>query len=114
MPRPPTSSSSCGATPGWSYSFLHDNGAGFVVDQVVNQNGPRGLGLLGMQERVEALTLQITLPVDPGEVSSGADGAWADLSLSASTGLRETGVRDAAWTSSYPPWPGISARLLSD
>jgi signal transduction histidine kinase len=87
------------------YGLLHDNGAGFVVDQVVNQNGPRGLGLLGMQERVKALggtlqitsapgqgtTLQITLPVDPGEVSRGAAGAWADLRLPASAGLREPG-----------------------
>ncbi len=72
----------------WVHSLLQDDGVGFVVDQVVNQKGPRGLGLLGMQERVEALggtlqitsapgqgtTLHITLPVDPGEASSGANG----------------------------------------
>jgi len=87
------------------HGLLHDHGAGFVVDQVVNQNGPRGRGLLGVQERVEALggtlqitsapaqgtTLQITLPVDLGEVSRGAAGAWADLRLPASAGLHETG-----------------------
>jgi two-component system sensor histidine kinase UhpB len=33
------------------YGRLQDDGVGFAVDQVVNQSGPRGLGLLGMQER---------------------------------------------------------------
>jgi two-component system, NarL family, sensor histidine kinase UhpB len=87
------------------HSLLHDNGAGFAVDTVMNQKGPRGLGLLGIQERLEALggtlqitsapgqgtTLQIMLPVDPGEASSGTERAWADPSLPASTGFRRTG-----------------------
>jgi signal transduction histidine kinase/CHASE1-domain containing sensor protein len=73
---------------GMVHCLLQDDGSGFAVDQVVNQKGPRGLGLLGMQERVDALsgtlqitsapgqgtTLQITLPVDPGEASSGVHG----------------------------------------
>jgi signal transduction histidine kinase/CHASE1-domain containing sensor protein len=87
------------------HGLLQDDGVGFAVDQVVNQKGPRGLGLLGIQERVEALggalqirsapgqgtTLQLRLPVDPGEASSGAERAWADPSLPASTGLRGMG-----------------------
>jgi signal transduction histidine kinase len=87
------------------HGLLHDNGAGFAVDTVMNQKGPRGLGLLGIQERLEALggtlqitsapgqgtTLQITLPVDPGEASPGAERAWADPSQPASTGFRRTG-----------------------
>ena len=28
--------------------LLQDDGAGFAVDQVVNQKGPQGLGLLGI------------------------------------------------------------------
>jgi len=58
------------------HGLLRDDGVGFVVEQVVGRTGPRGLGLLGIQERLEALggalqitstpgqgtTLQITLP----------------------------------------------------
>jgi signal transduction histidine kinase len=71
------------------YGLLRDDGVGFAVDQVVHQKALQGLGLLGMQERVEALggalqitsapgqgtTLQIALPDDPGEASSETDGA---------------------------------------
>jgi signal transduction histidine kinase len=44
------------------YGLLRDDGVGFTVEQVMGQSGPRGLGLLGIQERVQALggTLQIT------------------------------------------------------
>ncbi len=44
------------------HGLLRDDGVGFVVEQVVGRTGPRGLGLLGIQERLEALsgTLQIT------------------------------------------------------
>jgi signal transduction histidine kinase len=62
---------------------LHDDGVGFAVEYVLGQPERRGLGLLGIQERLEALggtfqisaapgqgtTLQITLPAaapDPG------------------------------------------------
>ena len=65
---------------------LHDDGVGFAVDQVMGRKEPRGLGLLGIQERLEAVggTLQITsvpgqgttlclmLPSGPEEGSSGA------------------------------------------
>jgi len=58
------------------HGLLRDDGVGFVVEHVLGQTGPRGLGLLGIQERLEALggtlqissapgqgtTLQITLP----------------------------------------------------
>jgi signal transduction histidine kinase len=88
-----------------AYGLLRDDGVGFAVDQVANQNGPQGLGLLGMQERVEALSgslqitsapgqgtmLQIMLPVHLGEASSATDGAWAEPNLPASTGLRAAG-----------------------
>jgi signal transduction histidine kinase len=69
------------------HGLLRDDGAGFAVEQVVGQTGPRGLGLLGIQERLEALggtlqiisapgqgtTLQITLPAaEPEPVAGGA------------------------------------------
>jgi signal transduction histidine kinase/CHASE1-domain containing sensor protein len=58
------------------HGLLHDDGVGFAVEQVMDQTGWRSLGLLGIQERVQALggslqitsvpgqgtTLQITLP----------------------------------------------------
>ena len=49
------------------HGILHDDGAGFAVEHVMSQTGPRGLGLLGIQERLEALggTLQIISP--PGQ-----------------------------------------------
>ncbi len=87
------------------YGLLRDDGVGFAVDQVANQNGPQGLGLLGMQERLEALggtlritsapgqgtMLQIRLPVYLGEAASETDSPWADPNLPASTGLRAGG-----------------------
>jgi signal transduction histidine kinase len=66
---------------------LHDDGVGFAVEYVLGQTGPRGLGLLGIQERLEALggtlqissapgqgtTLQITLPAAaPDAIADGA------------------------------------------
>jgi signal transduction histidine kinase len=68
------------------HGLLHDDGAGFVVEHAMNQTGSRGLGLLGIQERLEALggtlqiisapgrgtTLQITLPAAaPDQVADG-------------------------------------------
>jgi signal transduction histidine kinase len=72
---------------GMVHGILRDDGVGFAVEQVVSQTGPRGLGLLGIQERLEALggtlqiisapgqgtTLQITLPeAAPDPVPGGA------------------------------------------
>ena len=66
---------------------LRDDGMGFAVEPMRGQTGPRGLGLLGIQERLEALggtlqissapgqgtTLQITLPAAaPDPVADGA------------------------------------------
>jgi signal transduction histidine kinase/CHASE1-domain containing sensor protein len=44
------------------HGLLHDDGVGFVVEHVMGHTEPRGLGLLGIQERLDALggTLQIT------------------------------------------------------
>jgi signal transduction histidine kinase len=64
---------------------LQDDGVGFAVDQVLGRRGLRGLGLLGIQERLEAVggtlqitsapglgtTLDISLPVQPAGVSAG-------------------------------------------
>ena len=72
---------------GMVHGSLRDNGSGFAVDQLVGRTGPRGLGLLGIEERLEALggtlritsapghgtTLDITLPVEPMEVEEGSD-----------------------------------------
>jgi signal transduction histidine kinase len=58
------------------HGLLRDDGVGFAVEHVLGQTEPRGLGLLGIQERLETLggtlqissapgqgtTLQITLP----------------------------------------------------
>ena len=58
------------------HGLLRDDGKGFVVEHVLGQAGRQGLGLLGIQERLETLggtfqissapgqgtTLQITLP----------------------------------------------------
>jgi signal transduction histidine kinase/sensor domain CHASE-containing protein len=69
------------------HGLLRDDGVGFAVEHVLGQPGPRGLGLLGIQERLEALggtlqitsapgqgtTLQLTLPVaGPNSVADGA------------------------------------------
>ena len=65
---------------------LHDDGVGFAVDQVMRRKEPRGLGLLGIQERLEMLggtlritsasghgtTLCIALPLESEEGSPGA------------------------------------------
>jgi signal transduction histidine kinase len=91
------------------YGLLQDNGIGFAVDQAVNEKGPRGLGLLGIQERLGALggtlqitsasgqgtMLQITVPVEPWEASSEADRSEADINSLAPTRLGGTGVGNA-------------------
>ena len=66
---------------------LRDDGMGFAVEHVMGQPELRGLGLLGIQERLEVLggtlqissafgqgtTLQITLPAAaPDPVADGA------------------------------------------
>ena len=66
---------------------LHDDGVGFAVEHVMGQPELRGLGLLGIQERVEVLggtlqissapeqgtTLQLTLPAAaPDSIADGA------------------------------------------
>ena len=90
--------------------LLQDDGVGFDVDRVMNPEGSRGLGLLGIQERLGALcgtlqitsasgqgtTLQITVPVEPWEASSEADHLGADFNSPASTRLGGTGVGTAA------------------
>jgi signal transduction histidine kinase len=50
------------------HGLLRDDGVGFVVEHVMGQTGSRGLGLLGIQERLEALggTLQITSALGEG------------------------------------------------
>jgi two-component system sensor kinase len=75
------------------HGLLHDDGVGFVVEHVMGQTGSRGLGLLGIRERLEALggtlqitsalgegtTLQLTLPAaEPDLVAGGAlpQGFW--------------------------------------
>jgi signal transduction histidine kinase len=78
------------------HGLLCDDGAGFAVEHVMGQTGHQGLGLLGIQERLEALggtlqitsapgqgtTLQITLPVaGPDPVADGAlsQGRWPSV-----------------------------------
>jgi DNA-binding CsgD family transcriptional regulator len=82
------------------HARLHD-GVGFAVDQVVGGNASRGLGLLGIRERLDALggtlritsvpgrgtTLQIAMPVDAGAAPTRAEGVWADPCLTASADL---------------------------
>ena len=72
------------------HGLLRDDGRGFAVAHLRGQTGPRGLGLLGIQERLEALggtlqisaapgqgtTLQLTLPAAALD-SSGGRGAAA-------------------------------------
>jgi signal transduction histidine kinase/integral membrane sensor domain MASE1 len=109
------------------HGCLQDDGTGFAVDQVVSRTRPRGLGLLGIQERLEALggtlqitsssgqgtTLQIMLPADPGETSSGADCAWGHPSLPVSTDRRKRG-RACRMRGFAPPCPGVSACRFRD
>jgi signal transduction histidine kinase len=92
------------------YGLLQDDGVGFAVDRAMNPGGSRGLGLLGIQERLGALggtlqitsacgqgtTLQITVPVEPWEASAEADRLLADMNLPASTGSGGAGVGSAA------------------
>ena len=76
------------------HGLLRDDGVGFAVEHVLGQTRPRGLGLLGIQERLEALggtlqitsaagqgtTLQITLPAAvPDPIAGGAlpQGLWS-------------------------------------
>jgi signal transduction histidine kinase/CHASE1-domain containing sensor protein len=69
------------------HGLLRDDGVGFAVEHVLGPTGLRGLGLLGIQERLQALggtleitsapgqgtTLQITLPETvPDPVAGGA------------------------------------------
>jgi len=75
------------------HGLIRDDGVGFVVEQVMDHTGPRGLGLLGIQERLEVLggtlqitsapgqgtTLQITLPETvPDPIAGGVlpPGLW--------------------------------------
>jgi signal transduction histidine kinase/CHASE1-domain containing sensor protein len=67
------------------HGLLRDDGVGFVVEHVLGHTERRGLGLLGIQERLEALggtlqiisapgqgtTLQITLPAPAPEPTTG-------------------------------------------
>jgi signal transduction histidine kinase/integral membrane sensor domain MASE1 len=92
------------------HALLQDDGVGFAVDQEVTRKGPRGLGLLGIQERAEALggtlqiisapgqgtTLRVTLPAEPREAPSEAARAQADASVPASPEPGGTQVGDAA------------------
>jgi signal transduction histidine kinase len=78
------------------HGLLRDDGVGFAVEQVMGQTGLRGLGLLGIQERLQALggtleitsapgqgtTLQITLPETvPDPIAGGAlpQGFWQSV-----------------------------------
>ena len=48
------------------HGLLRDDGVGFAVEHVMGQTGPRGLGLLGIQERLEALGGPSRSPRPPG------------------------------------------------
>jgi signal transduction histidine kinase/integral membrane sensor domain MASE1 len=88
------------------HGLLQDDGVGFAVDRIMNPGGSRGLGLLGIQERLKALggtlqitsasgqgtMLQITVPVEPWEASSEADRSEADINSLAPACLGGTGV----------------------
>ena len=45
---------------------VKDNGAGFKVRAVSSRKGDRGLGLIGIRERVEALGGAFTITSSPG------------------------------------------------
>jgi signal transduction histidine kinase/CHASE1-domain containing sensor protein len=90
--------------------LLQDDGVGFDVDRTMQPGASRGLGLLGMQERLGALggtlqiisspgqgtTLQIMVPVTPWEAASEANGLGADVNSPAPARLGGTGVGNAA------------------
>jgi signal transduction histidine kinase/CHASE1-domain containing sensor protein len=92
------------------HALLQDDGIGFDVDQIMHPEGPRGLGLLGIQERLGALggtlqitsspgqgtTLQIMVPIEPWEAASEVDRLAADVNAPASARLGGTGVGNAA------------------
>jgi signal transduction histidine kinase len=50
--------------------LIQDNGAGFDLNQVLSRKGSRGLGLLGMKERVEAVGGELTIQAAPGNGTS--------------------------------------------
>jgi len=91
------------------HGLLQDDGVGFAVDRVMNPGGSRGLGLLGIQERLGTLggtlqitsapgqgtTLQIAVPVEPWEAPSEADRSEADINSLAPIRLSGTGVGNA-------------------
>jgi signal transduction histidine kinase len=45
---------------------VRDDGCGFVVDEVLGRKGERGIGFLGMQERVDALGGRLKVDSAPG------------------------------------------------
>ena len=45
---------------------VRDDGRGFVVDEAFSRRGERGIGLLGMQERIDALGGRLTIQSSPG------------------------------------------------
>lgn len=45
---------------------VRDDGCGFVVDEVLGRKGERGIGFLGMQERVDALGGRLQVDSAPG------------------------------------------------
>ena len=75
------------------HGLLRDDGVGFAVEHVLGQTGHRGLGLLGIQERLEALggTLQIT--------SAPGQGTTLQITLRGSSAEPGGGRGPAAWLS---------------
>jgi two-component system sensor kinase len=82
------------------HAVLRDDGVGFVAEHVMAPTGTRGLGLLGIQERLDALggtleitsapgqgtTLQITLPAAevPSDLVVGGtlpQGLWSSAGV---------------------------------
>jgi signal transduction histidine kinase len=54
------------ARDGYATIEVRDDGRGFVLDEVFGRRGERGLGVLGMQERVDALGGQLRIESSPG------------------------------------------------
>jgi signal transduction histidine kinase len=50
--------------------LIQDNGAGFNLNQVLSRKGSRGLGLLGIRERVESVGGELTIQAAPGNGTS--------------------------------------------